>query len=235
MVGRKVAVLGLLFAASLLEAQVGSPTAVNVHAYAFRQTYSADLVIDDGNGYRYLGPSPVSRWMAAPLQLPTGVVIESLVFSYCAHQNGDLLLTLFDNGVGGGGSGGGTPIVSVTAAAGCGLASAEPPGGSYAYLRTVSHPLYLVIYFAGDEFDGSTKFNDVWINYHPVKSPVPAEPSFDDVPIGHPFYQHIELLKYAGITAGCSESPPLFCPNRPLTRGEMAVYLSIALGLHWPF
>jgi hypothetical protein len=235
MVGRRILASVLLVAAAPLAAEWPTSSAVNVHAYTFLPTYSTDLVVDDGNGYRYLGPSPVSRWMAAPLQLPTGVVIESLVFSYCAHQNGDLLLTLFDNGVGGLGSGGGTPIVSVTAAAGCGLVAAEPPGGGYFYNRTVSHPLYLVVYFAGEDFDGSTKFNDVWISHHPVLAPAPGQPSFDDVPIEHSFFQYIELLKYAGITAGCSESPPLFCPNRALTRGEMAVYLSIALGLHWPF
>jgi hypothetical protein len=25
-----------------------------------------------------------------------------------------------------------------------------------------------------------------------------------------------------------------FCPDQPLTRGQMAVFLSKALGLHWP-
>ena len=62
-------------------------------------------------------------------------------------------------------------------------------------------------------------------------SPAPGTASFNDVPLGHPFFRFIEALKASGITAGCSVSPPLYCPDSPLTRGQMAVFLSIALGL----
>jgi hypothetical protein len=40
-------------------------------------------------------------------------------------------------------------------------------------------------------------------------------------------------LSASGITAGCQTSPPLYCPNAPLTRAQMAVFLSKALGLYW--
>jgi hypothetical protein len=62
-------------------------------------------------------------------------------------------------------------------------------------------------------------------------SPAPAVATFNDVPVGHPFFRFIEALRASGITAGCSASPPLYCPDSPLTRGQMAVFLSIALGL----
>jgi len=62
-------------------------------------------------------------------------------------------------------------------------------------------------------------------------SPAPATPSFNDVPPSHPFFQYIEALKASGITGGCSANPPLYCPDSPLTRGQMAVFLSKALGL----
>ena len=64
-------------------------------------------------------------------------------------------------------------------------------------------------------------------------SPPPSSPSFADVPLDHPFFQWIEALKASDITAGCSEVN--FCPNAPLTRGQMAVFLAKALGLHWPY
>jgi hypothetical protein len=35
----------------------------------------------------------------------------------------------------------------------------------------------------------------------------------------------IEKLAYDGITADCSNNPPMFCPNNPVTRAEMAVFL----------
>jgi hypothetical protein len=34
-----------------------------------------------------------------------------------------------------------------------------------------------------------------------------------------------------GITTGCQSSPPLFCPDRTVTRGEMATFLDRALDL----
>jgi len=64
-------------------------------------------------------------------------------------------------------------------------------------------------------------------------SPAPATPSFGDVPTSHPFFQFIEALKASGITGGCGNGN--YCPNQPLTRGQMAAFLSKALGLYWPY
>jgi hypothetical protein len=65
-------------------------------------------------------------------------------------------------------------------------------------------------------------------------SPAPGTASFNDVATNHPFFRYIEALKAAGITGGCNASPPLYCPDSPVTRGQMAVFLATALGLHWP-
>jgi S-layer homology domain len=51
------------------------------------------------------------------------------------------------------------------------------------------------------------------------------------VPTGHPQFQFIEALAASGITAGCGSGN--YCPNANLTRGQMAVFLAKALGLHW--
>jgi hypothetical protein len=82
--------------------------------------------------------------------------------------------------------------------------------------------------------NSSPNFGWVEIWWRRTVSPAPAVPSFDDVPTDHPFFQFVEALKASGITGGCQPSPPLYCPDRPLTRGQMAVFLSKALGLHWP-
>jgi len=63
-------------------------------------------------------------------------------------------------------------------------------------------------------------------------SPAPALATFGDVPTGHPFFRFVEALAAAGITAGCGSGQ--YCPDNPVTRGQMAVFLSIALGLHFP-
>jgi hypothetical protein len=65
-------------------------------------------------------------------------------------------------------------------------------------------------------------------------SPAPATATFNDVPTDHPFFQFVEALAKSGITGGCSTSPPLYCPDAPLTRGQMAVFLAKGLGLQWP-
>lgn len=64
-------------------------------------------------------------------------------------------------------------------------------------------------------------------------SPKPATATFSDVPTDHMFHQFVEALAASGITAGCASAPLRFCPDDPVTRGQMAVFLSSALGLHW--
>lgn len=56
--------------------------------------------------------------------------------------------------------------------------------------------------------------------------PPPAAGIFDDVPLTHPFVEWIEQLYEEGVTAGCSMTPLRFCPNDPVSRGQMAVFLS---------
>jgi hypothetical protein len=65
-------------------------------------------------------------------------------------------------------------------------------------------------------------------------SPAPMTATFpNDVPTTHPFFRFIEALAASGITAGCDAGS--FCPDDPVTRGQMAVFLVAALGLHFPF
>ncbi len=62
-------------------------------------------------------------------------------------------------------------------------------------------------------------------------SPAPASATFSDVPTGYWAFRHVEALAASGITAGCGGGA--FCPDAPLTRAQMAVFLAKALGLHW--
>jgi len=86
------------------------------------------------------------------------------------------------------------------------------------------------------QFSGGDYANTLYamrLFYKLQVSPAPQTARFTDVPTTHPFFQYIEALASAGITAGCSASPPQYCPDAPLTRGQMAVFLARALGLHW--
>jgi hypothetical protein len=62
-------------------------------------------------------------------------------------------------------------------------------------------------------------------------SPAPGTPTFSDVGPSDFAYQHIEALSAAGITAGCGGGN--FCPSNTVTRAQLAVFLSKALGLHF--
>ncbi|HSD33579.1 MAG TPA: S-layer homology domain-containing protein [Gemmatimonadales bacterium] len=77
----------------------------------------------------------------------------------------------------------------------------------------------------------ATRFAAIRVYYTLQVSPAPGAATFGDVRTSHPFFQYIEALVASGITAGCGGGN--YCPDAPLTRGQMAVFLSKALGLHF--
>ena len=91
-----------------------------------------------------------------------------------------------------------------------------------------------VLNFSADTVDLShyQGLYNITIRYRLQVSPAPGVATFNDVPTGHPFFQFVEALAASGITAGCGGGN--FCPDQPLTRGQMAVFLAKALGLHFP-
>ena len=64
-------------------------------------------------------------------------------------------------------------------------------------------------------------------------SAAPGAATFTDVPTGHPFFRFVEALVSSGITGGCGGGN--YCPDSPVTRGQMAVFLATALGLNFGF
>lgn len=49
--------------------------------------------------------------------------------------------------------------------------------------------------------------------------------TFKDVPATYWAYQWIEQLNQAGLTQGCQTNPRKYCPDRSVTRAEMAIFL----------
>jgi hypothetical protein len=80
--------------------------------------------------------------------------------------------------------------------------------------------------------DGDVRFASVRARWRRQVSPPPQSATFADVPTNHPFFAFVEALYRSGITAGCGGGN--FCPDDPISRGQMAVFLAAALGLHWP-
>ena len=55
--------------------------------------------------------------------------------------------------------------------------------------------------------------------------PACTTPTFNDVPCSHPYAAWIYELVRRDITAGCSSSPPNYCPDNPVTRQQMVVFI----------
>jgi len=92
----------------------------------------------------------------------------------------------------------------------------------------VTQQYYLRIDIAND-----TSFGGCYAFYKRQTSPAPAVASFTDVPVGSPFFAEVEALKASGITSGCTATT--YCPTATLTRLQMAIFLSRALGLNFPY
>jgi S-layer family protein len=90
---------------------------------------------------------------------------------------------------------------------------------------------YFIAADTGGATDASITILAVRVFYKLQVSPDPAGATFADVPHGHPFHRFVEALVAAGITGGCGGGN--YCPDAPVTRGQMAVFLAGALGLHW--
>lgn len=71
----------------------------------------------------------------------------------------------------------------------------------------------------------------VAIGYVRQIAPAPASATFADVPTTHPFFNEVQQLVKSGITQGCGGNN--YCPDAAVTRGQMAAFLTRALGLHW--
>jgi hypothetical protein len=103
--------------------------------------------------------------------------------------------------------------------------SSVEPGGYYwlGITRICDHP--------DDTYDEEIYIQTVLLEFS-NDYPAPVTPTFNDVGAGHWAYGHIEALSASGITAGCGSGN--YCPNKTVTRDQMAVFLSKALGLYIP-
>jgi hypothetical protein len=64
----------------------------------------------------------------------------------------------------------------------------------------------------------------------PTPTPTPTPPAgFADLPETHWSHPFVQAITDAGITNGCSTDPPLYCPDDPVNRAMMAVFIIRAL------
>ena len=169
--------------------------------------------------------------ISAQLHLPNGAVVHGLdMYYYDTHPvlNGRAELTEISHF--------GFPITTVFFDA---VATAAGNNSQFFMLPTPitinnSARRYVVYFRLFTNGTGSERLDlyKIRVNYRLQVSPAPGTASFADVPVGDPLHRYVEALVGAGITGGCGGGN--YCPNAPVTRGQMAVFLAVALGLHWP-
>ncbi len=166
--------------------------------------------------------------LEVPIHVPSGAIIDYIELDACdSNATSDMPLTLLDCdplGV----SGCGFPTsITTTGSAGCQVASVSALNYT---VDNANHALSIeVVDNAGD---GSLLLSSVVVGYRLQVSPAPVTPTFTDVPTDSIYYQFIEALAASKVTGGCDVG--LYCPDRPITRAEMAVFMAKALGLHFP-
>ena len=102
----------------------------------------------------------------------------------------------------------------------------------YRWDRDGDGDIDIVHYTLEAETPAGTAIRAVRLSWKRQVSPAPPAASFNDVPVNDTAFPFIEALVASGITAGCGGGK--YCPDAPLTRRQMAVFLAKALGLHWP-
>lgn len=194
---------------------------------------------DAANSTRFAADSVAGRYCAgapcffvAPLNLPSGAVLVDLELVGCDFPSGGSRMTMTVLRT----VGGGAPLVSMASVpSGGGVFACDTWPGNFSppqpVIDNASNFYFIQVGSVGT--NSNTTFSGVRIHYRLQVSPAPAVATFNDVPTTHPFFAVIEALVAAGITTGCDDSPPLFCPDGVVTRKQMAAFIARALGLHW--
>ena len=223
------------------EAGVQCCSILQIPAAAFNPTSSGVTYQHDGNGYIHALTLSFADWeFWAPVNLPSGTEVVYLDLYYYDNATGEVLcgqLWRHHGGTPGEPTPGENVIVSACSPGGVGgYGVAESLPTSYtinndAEFETGGGQYFVQVGMPSNIPDLAFKGVDIW--YLQQVSPAPGTASFNDVPTSDPAFQFIEALKASGITAGCGGGN--YCPDAPLTRRQMAVFLAKALGLYWPY
>jgi hypothetical protein len=207
-------------------------TVTTIPGVAFVAGYSSTAYFTSGSLGKQVSSSMIPVHFYSGLDVPAGAVIDFIGFNNLNDGNANVMaIHLYERD----NTGAISPLYSLD----------NTPHTEWA---TDINPVPLGIVWTGSQGTGVNLILDMEVAPSPNDqyfaqvevwwkrsvSPAPGAASFNDVPTDHPFFQFIEALKASGITGGCSASPPLYCPDNPVTRGQMAVFLAKALGLHWP-
>ena len=240
-----VFVAGALLPLSLFaQSYGGNDQVLTLGAAAFRGVQGAGRYIDT-DGYFYNSVVGAFSYYDAPLPLPEGALVKQICeyvndsdpgsFEYVQTYIVAVKLV----------PGGGSPFkvmipatsIISTSDIGYGYYCTDP----FTFTLqskvdidndgTIDNVVYYLEAYVPYPSQNSVGFGGARITWARQVSPPPASPTFGDVPESDGAWPYVEALAASGITSGCGQGN--FCPDAPLTRRQMAVFLAKALGLHW--
>ena len=179
----------------------------------------------DGDGFTRYPENVAGSGLVAAMHLPGGAVLKRFELDYCdtsTTEHMDMALIECDNQ--------GQNCTNLVELHSIGN------GCNFVADATLNHRIdnYHHLYVLDAGFNvggGAVQLASVILSYQLDVSPAPGTPTFGDVPPSDPAFQYIEALVASGITAGCAGGN--YCPDAPLTRRQMAVFIAKALGLQW--
>jgi hypothetical protein len=186
--------------------------------------------VASGQVLRIAGGTPGALvYFAAPVRIPSGALVKSLELDECdstgvpGYVQGSLVESdSLGNVIAS------APLI-LSDGAGCKSLSEDLTSQNMVADNHTKHFfLYAAVGVAGNV--GLAGMN---VGYQLQVSPAPVTATFTDVPTSDFAFQFVEAFSAAGITAGCDVVGPKFCPDRNVTRREMAVFFAKALGLQF--
>lgn len=175
-----------------------------------------------GLEFHRTGSAPGEDWIAGA-RLPSGAQITGLEVAGCDNGAGTLTVRLFQCL---------DPDFACTVLATVTPTGTPPCGYTSVNVFGINADNFTNSYVLEAQLGESQSLRSVRIFYKRVVSPAPATATFNDVPITDGRFRFVEALVAAGITGGCGGGN--YCPDSAVTRGQMAVFLSVSLGLFWP-
>jgi hypothetical protein len=199
--------------------------------------YTEFLPLDSNTGYarssepndgRYAtsGGNDGNGTMSTTIYLPSGASLQTIEFAFCNSSTGTIGLEMQVETKAGFGVN--VPLLGVVGPVACEDIVVDVSGYNWVVDNNANRFMPRVTFSA---FDGSISFAGVVVGYKLQVSPAPATPTFNDVPATDSGYQYIEALAASGITGGCGGGN--YCPDNPVTRRQMAIFLAKALGLYF--
>jgi hypothetical protein len=177
-------------------------------------------------------PTVIRAWWA-PVSIPSGATVTAIELEACdSTATGNMQFGMASGASPGGSAANVTPVgdTGLSDTPGCAYFSVAPY--SQLTVNNFNNKYWLFLGWSGDYTSSNTALAiRVWYNLQ--MSPDPVFATFSDVPVSHWAHQYVEALYASGITEGYSDGT--FRPGQPVLRGQMAAFLSKALGLHWPY